>query len=445
MASRKNNKGKAANASASTDPQIPDGHIQLPHGLGIVKVSDDQPEQTTASSSNDQAAVVSTNRYSLRTRKTSTFDIKEPAAKRQRTNNGSKDVTTTLKQKVEKSLYTVNTKVPWGETPWPALSSPSPADCQRVYRILSAAHRNGHLNVVQPTKIPPPSLSVAGCGETPLLVDALIRTILSGATTMANANRVIESVTSFYGAVTKSLTIDGERVTPVSNATDWNKVRLLGADELKRRIRSGGLQDKKCKAIIANLEKIHGINAERAEAFKQEKLTGIAASIPGAESLTQAQKDMEIWYYENDVISLEHIRGLSMEQVMNELLLLREVGVKTAACVLLFSLQEPCFAMDTHCIRMAKWLGWVPRDIKEDRDRPMAFAHLDLRIPDHLKYSLHQLFIIHGQTCFRCKAITREGTPNWESCICPLENLLQRSKPNRAEASTKGKAKDMQD
>ena len=36
------------------------------------------------------------------------------------------------------------------------------------------------------------------------------------------------------------------------------------------------------------------------------------------------------------------------------------VGPKTAACVLLFSLDEPYFPVDTHVHRVAKRLGLVP-------------------------------------------------------------------------------------
>lgn len=479
--------------STSQDAQVPDGYVQLPHNMGLIKVANTQEKKTTILASNNQAVAVPNPHYALRSRKTlesgqeqsqlssrasiigeesvsstqslesgstnladSTTHITGLPTKRQRTKTGGTSVgadqspqpdgdsgiIAVRKQRVPKkdqSPYQVYASVPWGETPWPHLSSPTAEDCEQVYTILSKQHANGNLKYERPTKIPPPSLETAGCGETPLILDGLIRTILSGATTMKNANSAIQSVADFYGTVTKSIVIDGEEITPVKDCIDWNRVRLLGVDEFKRRIHSGGLQEINSKAVIANLEKIYTWNSKRSTAFKQEKITGVAAEIPGAEKLTQSQKDMEIWMFENDVISLEHLRSFSAEEIMHELIQLDKVAVKTAACVILFSLQEPCFAVDTHCFRMAQWLGWLPRDLK-DSGRHKAFAHLDLCIPDQLKYGLHQLFIEHGQNCVRCKANTREGTKNWDSANCPLEHLLQREKQASKDSSNKRKS-----
>lgn len=477
MASRKGNKGQgsASKAAASENSQISDGYVQLPHNMGVIKVVDTQAGQVVDSGSEYQETVILDTRYALRSQKTSDTsqtqdnpsltnsetDNEEPPMKRQRTQKGDDSLegveeeqlsqnnaaTAADKQKVAKhvkSPYETYTSVPWGETRWPDFSRPSAADCETVYSILREEHANGNLSFERPVKIPPPSLEIAGCGETQLLLDGMIRTIMSGATTMSNANNAIKSVSDFYGTVTKSVMVDGEEITPVKDAIDWNRVRLLGVDEFKRRIRTGGLQEKNSKAVIAILEKIYGWNAERTTAFKQEKANGTPANIPGAEKLTQKQKDMEIWMFDNDVISLEHIRCLSAEEVMHELIQLSHVGVKTAACVLLFCLQEPCFAVDTHCFRMAQWLGWLPKDLKNDAGRDKAFAHLDLRIPDHLKYGLHQLFIEHGKECHKCKANTRAGTKEWELSSCPLEHLLERIKRENNKPSNKRKAGEME-
>jgi hypothetical protein len=54
-------------------------------------------------------------------------------------------------------------------------------------------------------------------------------------------------------------------------------------------------------------------------------------------------------------------------------------------------------------------------------------------VPDHLKYGLHQLFIRHGQDCFKCRKATKPGTKDWnEAADCPLEHLLVRSKDEAA-------------
>lgn len=327
----------------------------------------------------------------------------------------------------ERTPYHKNSTVPWGETPFHKHTGPLAAECERVFELLKEQHANGKLNFIRPAKIPPPSLEVAGCGETPLLVDGLARTVLSGSTNMKNANNAIQQVVEYYGTVTKSAMVDGEEITPVKNCIDWDRVRREGEQKFGEVIKCGGLQNVGSKAVLSILDKCHASNAERASAFQKEKDTGVSADVPGADALTQSQKDMEIWMFENSIISLEHLRALPVETVMNELVQFHGVGIKTAACVILFCLQEPCFAVDTHCFRIPQWLGWIPPELKENSDRGKAFAHLDLRIPDHLKYGLHQLFIEHGQNCYRCRSATREGTKDWEECACPLEELLDRS------------------
>lgn len=345
----------------------------------------------------------------------------------------------------DQSPYQRKSKVLWGETPWPEHIAPLPEICENIYEVLKKEHVSGKLQFERPAKIQPPSLEVAGCGETPLLLDGLCRTVLSGATTMKNANTAIQNVSETYGTVTKSTVLDGAEVTLVQGCIDWNNVRLQGQPNLKAAIHCGGLQEVGSKAIIGILEKTYAINSERTAAFIQEKATGVPANVPGSDVLTQGQKDMEIWMFENGIISLEHLRVLSIEAAMNELVSFPGVGVKTAACVILFSLQEPCFAVDTHCFRLAQWLGWLPVQIREDSGREKAFAHLNLRIPDHLKYGLHQLFIEHGQTCHRCKSSTRDGNKDWDNSPCPLDHLLSRNKTKAAAGGRKRKEVDMEE
>jgi len=85
---------------------------------------------------------------------------------------------------------------------------------------------------------------------------------------------------------------------------------------------------------------------------------------------------------------------------MNELLSFDGVGPKTASCVLLFCLQREDFAVDTHVQRITGLLGWHPA--KSSREQ--TYHHLNKRIPDEFKYSLHIHFVHHGKVCDECKA-----------------------------------------
>lgn len=57
--------------------------------------------------------------------------------------------------------------------------------------------------------------------------------------------------------------------------------------------------------------------------------------------------------------------------------------------------------------RLTKFLGWVPPNATE----VTGFYHLDVRIPDEYKYSLHNLLIRHGRSCKKCAGRAEATTP----------------------------------
>ncbi|KAI1436419.1 hypothetical protein GGR50DRAFT_234253 [Xylaria sp. CBS 124048] len=298
-----------------------------------------------------------------------------------------------------------------GKSPFPNWDAPSAAQCEEVYALLAEMH--GKLE--PPEVIPTPSLEVAGCGEVPFVLEALLRTLLSGAVTMDGAGKMVQGIISKFGVLQDEL---------AKGSIDWNKVRLSPIEELQAAIRAGGLAGIKAKAIKATLDMVHDENIKRRDAFLAEKMTGVTADVYGASERTQGQKDLEILKTDRNILSLDHMYGLPVDDAMREFTKFPGVGVKTAACVILFCLQRPCFAVDTHVHRFSRWLGWVPNKADEND----TYGHLEVHCPDRLKYGLHQLFIKHGQTCNRCKLATVEGTREWEAVVCPLEHLVARGK-----------------
>jgi len=87
------------------------------------------------------------------------------------------------------------------------------------------------------------------------------------------------------------------------------------------------------------------------------------------------------------------LRGLADEVLWRMLMSLPGVGPKTAACVLLFSLDRPFFPVDTHVHRIAVRLGLVP----PRADPVVAQALLQRAVPDELVYELHMNLIRHGR------------------------------------------------
>ncbi|KAL2873048.1 hypothetical protein SGCOL_011800 [Colletotrichum sp. CLE4] len=317
-----------------------------------------------------------------------------------------------------------------GETPYRDWPGPSARECQVVYDILAQeykqreqseepAKRNA-LNFIQPAKIPPASANVAGCGEVPCLVDAMIRTIISQSVTRESADKVIENIIKLVGMLDE----DGSG----SAGINWNALRHAPKDAVLEAFRPGGLGPTKYKAIKTCLKIIRKDNKKRAKNYLEDSETGKTAG------LGRDQKDHQLSKINAGILTLDHIRVMEPHEAMLELVKYPQVAVKTASCLLLFNLQMPSFAVDTHVHRMTRWLGWAPMKANHND----TYMHCDFRVPDHLKYGLHQLFIEHGGNCFRCQGNTVEGTEKWLSTVCPLEHLLTRVK-KQSQAKVKNK------
>ncbi|KAI0475902.1 DNA glycosylase [Xylariaceae sp. FL0804] len=311
-----------------------------------------------------------------------------------------------------------------GESPFADWPDPSPEQCEEVHRLLAEMHDDASWYKA-PETIPAPSLEVAGCGEVPDVLDALIRTLLSGATTFDGADKMIQGLQKKFGILEEGIG---------KGSINWNKVRLSPIEDVVDAIRIGGLAQIKAKHIKGILDMVHQENMERREAYIAEKETGVQAEVYGAAEKTKGQKDFEIMKTEKSILSLDHMRGLSVNELMKQFTKFPGIGVKTSACVILFCLQLPCFAVDTHVAKFSKWLGWAPEKANENS----IFSHLEVRCPDHLKYGLHQLFIRHGKVCMKCMRSTAEGTKEWKAAKeCPLEHLLNRFDKRQTKAKPK--------
>ncbi|KAI0885955.1 DNA glycosylase [Annulohypoxylon maeteangense] len=319
-----------------------------------------------------------------------------------------------------------------GVSPFPTWVPPTAEQCEEVFDLLRKTHNT--VLTQSPEVIPPPSLEVTGCGEVPSLLDGLLRTYLSTAVSMDSSNKMLQNVAAKFGVLNGGIG---------NGSVDWNNVRLHKTEVLYDAIRKGGLATEKSKNIKTILDMVYEENVERRKAYLEERKTGVHANVFAAAEKTDGQKDFEVQAVEQNVLSLEHLRGLPSDDVMKHLTKYPGIGVKTSACVILFCLQIPCFAVDTHVHRFARWLGWVPEKTNADD----TFSHLDVRCPDQFKYGLHQLFIQHGKLCGKCKANTVEGTKDWAVLDeCPLENLIRRfgkrqSKPKGGQEKKKQEEK----
>ncbi len=225
------------------------------------------------------------------------------------------------------------------QSPFPDFLHPTPEESKLAHRILAKLHgeRNRPKEVVAQT-------DRAGCGDSPSVLDALVRTILSQNTSDKNSTRAKLSMDKVYGGSDK-----------------WDAIVAGGEAKLQDAIKSGGLSVVKSKVII---------------------------------SILQQAKEKYGEY------SLDHLHNASTEDAMTEMLSFQGVGPKTASCVLLFCLQREDFAVDTHVHRITGLLGWRPKNASREE----TYSHLNVKIPDEDKYGLHILLVGHGKKCDECKA-----------------------------------------
>ncbi len=119
--------------------------------------------------------------------------------------------------------------------------------------------------------------------------------------------------------------------------------------------------------------------------------------------LKQALKEI-VW--QRGHLDLDFLSQLSLSDAQAWLEKLPGVGLKTARCVLLFSLGMPALPVDTHVLRVAKRLGLI----SPKASLPEAHCTLGKMVPPEDVYQFHVLVIEHGRKT--CQA----RRPNCQDC-----------------------------
>jgi endonuclease III len=274
-------------------------------------------------------------------------------------------------------------------SPFPDFSRPTATEAHQVHAVLSQAHPD--IQVI--SKPASEEQNAAGtCGKVPNVLESLIGTILSQNTSSSNSTAAKLSLDETFGR---------KNFEAIANA---DKAAVVEA------IRRGGLANKKADVIQKILREVkdrHGSYSLQhlANVVKQEE--------PKVDEQVKKEEEQD----DNiDTGKQADARVHSDVEAMQELVSYDGVGPKTASCVLLFCLGRESFPVDTHVFRLSKLLGWVPNRA----DRVTAQAHLDLKIPNELKYGLHVLMVGHGRRCSGCRGRGRGE--------CPLKTWLRTRK-----------------
>lgn len=186
------------------------------------------------------------------------------------------------------------------------------------------------------------------------IIDELVATVLSQATSDRNSERAFAELKTRF--------------------PHWEQVVEAPWEEVANAIRSGGIADQKARRI---------------------------------QQILRAIEEHE------GSIDLGRLTELDDQAVEEYLTSLPGVGPKTAACVLVFSMGRAAFPVDTHVLRVATRLGWIPPKTTGDK----AHRLLAPRVPPDIRYDLHIALITHGRTV--CKA----QRPRCAECVlldlCP--------------------------
>jgi endonuclease-3 len=190
-----------------------------------------------------------------------------------------------------------------------------------------------------------------GGGST--FIETLVATILSQNTSDINSARAYRQLRLSYSS--------------------WEDVATADPDELADVIRSGGLAAQKSRTIIATLQTLH----EHYGSFEPI-----------------------------------HLDSASDDDLLRELTSMRGIGLKTAACVLMFSLGRDVCAVDTHLHRVLNRLGIVSTTNAEK-----TFHDLRPLVPRGRAREFHVSLIRFG------RAICKAQRPH---CFeCPLYDLCR--------------------
>ena len=157
------------------------------------------------------------------------------------------------------------------------------------------------------------------------------------------------------------------------NFNNWNKLVELTPAKIEKYIKIAGLGKQKSKAIYELLQ-----------------------------SLKKKDKS----------VSLDHIKIKNDTEILEELTSYNGVGVKTASCVLLFSLGRNVCPVDTHVHRTLNRIGVVETNTPEK-----TFYKIIDNIPENTAHSFHTNLIRLG------REICKPTNPNCS--ICPLLKLCK--------------------
>ena len=119
-------------------------------------------------------------------------------------------------------------------------------------------------------------------------------------------------------------------------------------------------------------------------------------------------------------ITLNHIKKLNNEEILDELTSYNGIGIKTASCVLLFSLDRNVCPVDTHVHRTLNRMGLVNTSSPEK-----TFYSLNGNLPPKAAHQFHTNLIRLGREICKAQKPGCSICPLQKKCTFPDKNLAK--------------------
>jgi len=183
-------------------------------------------------------------------------------------------------------------------------------------------------------------------------------------------------------------------------------------DALIATILSQNTNDKNSYQAYRNLKKKYKSWEELSDASRKEIESVIRVAGLGKQKSASIKSFLSTLREKNGKLNLQYIKKMSDDEILNELTTIKGIGVKTASCVLLFSLDRNICPVDTHVHRTLNRIGLV-----KTKTPDKTFEQIKDHLPDGIAHQFHTNLIMLGREI--CK-------PAKPSCsVCPLLKVCE--------------------
>lgn len=191
-----------------------------------------------------------------------------------------------------------------------------------------------------------------------------------------------------------------------------NKSLPNPVDMLIATILSQNTNDNNSYKAFKNLKEKYPTWEEAAKAKRSDIETVIKVAGLGKQKSSAIKSFLTDIQKEHNNISLDYLKNYDEKSAINELINYSGIGVKTASCVLLFSMDRNVCPVDTHVHRTVNRIGIVNAKTPDK-----TFLFLNENFPPKIAHSFHTNLIRLGREI--CK-------PKNPSCgICPLNKICK--------------------